>query len=86
MLNDYQYFCRFAQRAKAVKNKPKINEILTDATMNKRYAELNANLLDRLQHQLNINENLKVSYVNSYINYNLGIVLSAHIVKYFIIF
>lgn len=39
--------------------------------MNKRYAELNANLVERLEHQLNINENLKVSYVNSCVKITL---------------
>ncbi|XP_044266431.1 kinesin-like protein KIN-7L isoform X2 [Tribolium madens] len=49
----------FAQRAKAVKNKPHVNEILTDADVSKRYASLNSQLQKKLEEQLCINQKLQ---------------------------
>ncbi|EFA03966.2 hypothetical protein TcasGA2_TC014111 [Tribolium castaneum] len=49
----------FAQRAKAVKNKPHVNEILTDADLSKRYASLNSQLQKKLEEQLRINQKLQ---------------------------
>lgn len=53
-------FCSFAQRAKAVKNKPEVNEILTDAEVSKRYAALNARLKRELNEHKLRNEELQV--------------------------
>jgi hypothetical protein len=49
----------FAQRAKAVKNKPEVNEILTDAEVSKRYAALNARLKRELNEHKLRNEELQ---------------------------
>lgn len=45
----YNYNFSFASRAKSVKNKPQINEVMSDAALLKRYARQLAKLQEELQ-------------------------------------
>ncbi|XP_063909339.1 uncharacterized protein LOC135126989 isoform X2 [Zophobas morio] len=49
----------FAQRAKTVKNKPRVNEILTETDVTKRNAVLTAELQKKLKEQMIINQNFQ---------------------------
>lgn len=54
------YFIRFAQRAKAVRNKPKVNEIMNEATLTKRFAKECAEMKKLLDVEFERNKQLEV--------------------------
>lgn len=60
---------RFAQRAKAVKNKPKVNEIMNEAALTKKYAKECSEIKKLLDVEFEKNKQLEVS--NKIIKYEV---------------